>query len=93
VVGDTAVVPEWNNFQRVYEFTVPTPADPTTDASFYAWEGPAASQPVSKIHPDKLYNDYCLPGGGNQLFLPNKFTRPSDFGNHITDVTSQHKSW
>ncbi|RZK29947.1 MAG: hypothetical protein EOO63_07925 [Hymenobacter sp.] len=27
VIGGTAVMPEWNNFQRVYEFTVP-PDDP-----------------------------------------------------------------
>jgi hypothetical protein len=93
VVGGTAVVPEWNNFQRVYEFTVPAPADPAIDSSFYAWEGPAACQPVSKVYDDKRTNGYCLPGGDNQLFLPNKFTRSSDFGNHITDVSSQHKSW
>jgi hypothetical protein len=93
VVGGTAVVPEWNNFQRVYEFTVPTPADPTTGSGYHAWEGPAASQPVSKVWPDKHDNGYCLAGGDNQLFLPNKFTRSADFGNHITDVTSQHKSW
>ena len=93
VVGGTAVVPEWNNFQRVYEFTVPTPADPTAGSGFHAWEGPAACQPVSKVYDDKLDNGYCLPGGDNQLFLPNKFTRSADFGNHITDVTSQHKSW
>lgn len=93
VVGGTAVVPEWNNFQRVYEFTVPTPTEPTAGSGFYAWEGPAACQPVSKIYDDKEDNGYCLPGGDNQLFLPNKFTRSSDFGNHITDVSSQHKSW
>jgi hypothetical protein len=93
VVGGTAVVPELNNFQRVYEFTVPTPADPTAGSGFYAWEGPAACQPVSKVYDDKIDNGYCLPGGDNQLFLPNKFTRSSDFGNHITDVSSQHKSW
>ncbi|MGI4733903.1 MAG: type VI secretion system tube protein TssD [Janthinobacterium lividum] len=93
VVGGTAVVPEWNNFQRVYEFTVPTPADPTAGSGFHAWEGPAACQPVSVAYPDKRDNGYCLPGGDNQLFIPNKFTRSSDFGNHITDVTLQHKSW
>jgi hypothetical protein len=42
VVGGTAVVPEWNNFRRVYELTVPTPADPTAGSGFHAWKGPAA---------------------------------------------------
>ena len=93
VVRGTAVVPEWNNFQRVYEFTVPTPADPTAGSGYHVWEGPAASQPVSKVYDDKLNNGHCLPGGDNQLFFPTKFTRSSDFGNHITDVTAQHKSW
>jgi hypothetical protein len=93
VVGGTAVVPEWNNFQRVYEFTVPAPVAPATSSGFYAWEGPAASQPVSLQYPEKRSNGYCLPGDDNQLFLPNKFTRSADFGNHITDVSSQHKSW
>ena len=91
VIGGTAVVPEWNNFQRVYEFTVPPLADPASGSDFHAWEGPAASQPVSKIYDEKHDNGYCLPGGGNQLFLPSKFTRSADFGNHIIDVTHQHQ--
>ena len=93
VIGGTAVVPEWNNFQRVYEFTVPDPATDPTASVYHAWEGPAAAQPVSKIYPDKLANGYCLPGGGNQLFLPTALSQSPDFGNHITDVTSLHKSW
>jgi hypothetical protein len=30
---------------------------------------------------------------GNQIFLSNKCTRSSDFGNHITNVSSQHNLW
>ncbi|RZL09166.1 MAG: hypothetical protein EOO62_14335 [Hymenobacter sp.] len=93
VVGGTAVMPEWNNFQRVYEFTVPDPATDPTASVYHAWEGPAASQPVSLNYKDKVDNGHCLPGGGNQLFLPTKFTRAPDFGSHIIDVTSQHKAW
>jgi len=91
VVGGTAVMPEWNNYQQVYEFTVPDPSPGMPD--YHAWEGPAANQPVSGYYPEKKDNGYCLAGGDNQLFLPNKFTRSADFGSHITNVTAQHKSW
>jgi hypothetical protein len=91
VVGGTAVMPEWNNYQQVYEFTVPDPGPDVPD--YHAWEGPAASQPVSGYYKEKAANGYCLAGGDNQLFLPNKFTRSKDFGTRITDVTAQHNSW
>jgi hypothetical protein len=94
VIGGTAVMPEWNNFQRVYEFTAPPYADPINkEPKFHAWEGPAATQPVSNIYKEKKDSDCCLTGGANQLFVPNKLSRNPDFGNHIQDVTSQHKSW
>lgn len=95
VVGGTAVMPEWNNFARVYELTVPPP-DPTTAGSlpaFHAWEGPTAAQPVSGLYPEKQANGYCLPGGAPQLFLPNNLTRHPDFTTHIQDVSATHKSW
>jgi hypothetical protein len=91
VVGGTAVMPEWNNYQQVYEFTVPDPGPGVPD--YYAWEGPAANQPVSGHYPEKITNGHCLAGGDNQLFLPNKFTRSKEFGTHITDVTAQYNSW
>ncbi|GAB3635500.1 hypothetical protein GCM10027422_10900 [Hymenobacter arcticus] len=95
VVGGTAVMPEWNNFERVYELTVPTP-DPATAGSlpaFHAWEGPTAAQPVSGLYPEKQANGYSLPGGAPQLFLPNNLTRHPDFTTHIQDVSATHKSW
>jgi hypothetical protein len=95
VVGGTAVMPEWNNFARVYELTVPPP-DPATAGSlpaFHAWEGPTAAQPVSGLYPEKQANGYCLAGGAPQLFLPTNLTRHPDFTKHIQDVSATHKSW
>jgi hypothetical protein len=55
VVGGTAVMPEWNNFQRVYEFPVPPYNDPVgKEPKFYVWEGPAASQRVTGVTTKKL---------------------------------------
>ena len=96
VVGGTAVMPEWNNFQRVYEFTAPPYADPIKEEpKFYAWEGPAAAQAVSGDYKEKVDNGYCLAGGTSQMFVPNKLARDKNyyFGKHIVDVTSLHKSW
>ena len=38
VVGGTAVMPEWNNFQKVYKFTVPDPATDPSASIHHAWE-------------------------------------------------------
>ncbi|RZK30077.1 MAG: hypothetical protein EOO63_07615 [Hymenobacter sp.] len=93
VVGGTAVMPEWNNFQRVYELTVP-PDDPTGKfPKMYAWEGPAATQPVSGLCPEKKDNGYSLLGGEPQAFLTENITHHDDFATHIKDITSTHKSW
>lgn len=96
VISGTAVMPEWNNFQRVYEFTAPPYADPINEEpKFYVWEGPAAAQAVSGDYKEKLNNGHCLKGGDGQCFVPNKLARDKGygFGNHITDVTAIHKSW
>lgn len=94
VIGGTAVMPEWNNFQRVYEFTAPPYADPVAkEPKFHVWEGPTAAQPVSGNYPDKINNGYCLPGGEPQVFITNNLSRNPDFKNHIQDVTPIHKSW
>ena len=98
VLGGTAVMPEWNNFQCVYEFTAPN-HDEKTDISenylprIYAWEGPTAAQPVSYLYKEKVDNGYSLPGGDQQLFIPNIITRNSNFKHYIKDVTSSQKSW
>lgn len=63
------------------------------EPKFYVWEGPTAAQPVSNIYDDKTANGYHLAGGDLQIFVPNKLSRNSDFGNHIQDVTHIHKSW
>lgn len=87
-------MPEWNNFQRVYEFTAPPYTDLTAKApKFYVWEGPTAAQPVSGEYQEKIDNGYSLAGGAPQIFVPNKLSRSSDFGNHIQDVYHLHKSW
>ena len=94
VIGGTAVMPEWNSFQRVYEFTAPPYTDPVNqEPKFYAWEGPTAAQPVSGDYVEKIANGYCLPGGDPQVFVPNKHTRDAKFGDNIQDITSAHKSW
>ena len=77
VIGGTALMPEWNNYEKVYEFTVPEPGPGVPE--YHAWEGPAASQPVSNYYQEKQANGYCLAGGDNQLFLPDKLTRPTNF--------------
>ena len=79
VIGGTAVMPEWNNYQRVYEFTVPE-YDAKSEAEeylpkIYGWEGPTASQAVSGIYKEKIDNGYSLPGGQQQIFFPNVVTR------------------
>jgi hypothetical protein len=96
VIGGTAVMPEWNNFQRVYAFTVPPYSDQgKKEPKYYAWEGPTAAQPVSGDYPDKIQNGYSLLGGAPQLFLPEKIRRESayNFSNNVQDVTLLHKSW
>ena len=93
VVGGTAVMPEWNNFQKVYKFTVPDPAKDPTAATYHAWEGPAAAQPVSNFYEEKAANGHCLAGGENQLFIPSKLAFDPQFGNHIQDVTFENNIW
>jgi hypothetical protein len=93
VVGGTAVMPEWNNFQQVYKFTVPDPALDPTAPTYHAWEGPAAAQPVSNYYEEKNANGHCLAGGENQLFIPSKLAFDPQFGNHIQDVSFENKTW
>jgi hypothetical protein len=93
VVGGTAVMPEWNNFQQVYRFTVPDPALDPNAPTYHAWEGPAAAQPVSRYYEEKADNGYCLAGGDNQLFIPSKLAFDPKFGTYIQDVTFENKTW
>ena len=93
VISGTAVMPEWNNFQKVYELTVPAHDPTSTLPKMYAWEGPTAAQPVSGIYPEKKHNGYSLLGGDPQVFLTENITHHDDFADHIKDITSTHKSW
>ena len=94
VIGGTAVMPEWNNFQRVYEFTAPPYADPINkEPKFLVWEGPAAAQPVSLDYREKDDNGYHLPGREQQAFISNHLAWGEDFPNHIVDVSTLHKKW
>jgi hypothetical protein len=58
VIGGTAVRPEWNNFEYLYEYTVPD------GVTIKTWKGSAARQMVSEIS-----SNYHLPGGDEQLFI------------------------
>jgi hypothetical protein len=93
VVGGTAVMPEWNNYQQVYKFTVPDPALDPAAPTYHAWEGPAAAQPVSGYYEEKIDNGHCLAGGDNQLFIPSKLAFDPQFDTYIKDVTLKHKIW
>ena len=75
VVGGTAVRPEWNNFQRIYEYEVPS------GNSLKVWRGPAAAQKIS----EGIMNPH-LPGGLEQIFIPAKL-RTSAFKNHIKELS------
>jgi hypothetical protein len=59
IIGGTAIQPEWNNFQFLYEYTVPK------GKTIKAWKGKAARQQVST----ETSSNYHLPGGDLQLFI------------------------
>jgi hypothetical protein len=90
VIGGTAVLPEWNNFAKVYEYTVPA-------GGIKVWVGPAAKQRVSgKI----LVNDYYLEGGTVQVVIPEDYRMvigtynlKEEFANALKDVTQNFKKW
>lgn len=84
VIGLTAVMPEWNGFTKVVEYTVPM-------GGIKVWKGKAARQPVSEL-PQLQSNKYSLKGGGIQVFI-NNFVRDAGFEQNIVDVTSTYKSW
>lgn len=59
VIGGTAVQPEWNNFEYIFEYTVPE------GKTIKTWKGKAARQQVSDTSP----SNYHLSGGDEQLFI------------------------
>ena len=87
VIGGTAVMPEWNNFSKVYEYTVP-------EGGLKVWVGRAAAQQISQVK-NLQSTEYSLLGGDIQVFI-NEFLRDRNtttFGTHIIDVTEKYKKW
>jgi len=65
VIGGTAVLPQWNNFQYIYAYIIPP------KAKIRSWVGKAARQPVAR-HPETeapIQSNFHLPGGAEQLFI------------------------
>jgi hypothetical protein len=60
VIGATAVMPEWNGFGKIIEYTVP-------EGGIKVWKGTAAAQPVSLEY---NIGGKHLGGGGVQIFIP-----------------------
>lgn len=64
VVGGTAVQPQWNNFENIYEYTVPD------GVIIRAWAGKTAKQPVRSLDDGNAFpSNYHLSGGEEQLFV------------------------
>lgn len=80
VVGGTSVQPEWNNFQYLFEYTVPQ------GKSIKTWVGKTARQPVSEIIP----SNYHLPGGDEQLYIP--FIKDQD-PSFVNQVIKSDAKW
>lgn len=74
VIGGTAVRPEWNSFERLYEYTVPP-------EGLKVWQGGTARQRVT----DGVDN-YFLPGGDEQILVPFVTTRTGGFTNAISEI-------
>lgn len=73
VIGGTAVRPEWNSFEKFYEFEVPP-------GGLKIWEGGTARQRVT----DGV-DDYILPGGDQQIFVP-QVLRDQNFANAVNEI-------
>ncbi len=79
VVGGTAVRPEWNNFEYLYEYTLPD------GVTIKSWKGNAARQRVSDVG-----SNYHLPGGDEQLLIP--FIKDQDAG-FVDKVIKTKAQW
>ena len=87
VIGGTAVMPEWNGFNKIFTAEIPDDGEP-----FYAWSGLAASQPVS-LYKEKQGNGYSLLGGAKQIFLPNTVKNRESFKKSFKDCSKSLKKW
>ena len=69
IIGGTAVQPEWNGFNEIVEYTVPS-------SGLKVWKGKAATQPIASA-PNKFVTAYAtkyqLAGGADQLYIPNVY--------------------
>src|SRR5690606_4280238 len=81
VVGGTAVLPEWNNFEYIHEYIIPE------GVTIKCWKGKTASQPVS-YKPDgtPLSSNYHLSGGDEQLFINYIGKQDANFDNVVKSV-------
>ncbi|MFO0321361.1 MAG: hypothetical protein ACK504_02925 [Bacteroidota bacterium] len=84
VIGGTAVMPEWNGFTKVFEYTVPS-------GGIKVWKGKAAAQPISQL-PQLQSNTHMLAGGEYQIFI-NDILRNQAFEDAIENVTLTYKKW
>jgi hypothetical protein len=70
IIGGTAVQPEWNGFNVIVEYTVPT------NSTMKVWKGRASRQLIAgttnKYYPE-YQTTYHLAGGGVQIFVPNVY--------------------
>lgn len=85
VIGGTAVMPEWNGFSKVYEYTVPS-------GGIKVWKGPAAAQPITENLSLSISNK-CLAGGDMQVFINDIIRTQAGFNSRISDVTYLYKVW
>ena len=83
VIGGNAVMPEWNGYSIIVEYTVPP-------GGIKVWRGKTAAQPISEVQSLSSPN-HCLMGGQNQIFI-NDFIR-NDVNFTFKDVTQEYKTW
>ncbi|HAA22557.1 MAG TPA: hypothetical protein DCP28_28745, partial [Cytophagales bacterium] len=74
VIGGTAVQPAWNDYSQLATYTVP-------QGGMYVWVGDAAPQPIAgpgNTFYNIYLNNYHLPGGGQQVFMPEAYRDYND---------------
>lgn len=79
VIGGTAVQPEWNNFEYIYEYTVPQ------GKTIKTWKGKTARQQVSST----TSSNYHLPGGDEQLFINYIEYQDPNFQSNVKSIKSE----
>jgi hypothetical protein len=75
VIGGTAVQPEWNSFEKLYVYEVPS------GQTLKVWKGMTARQPIAT----GVLNPH-LPGGADQIFIP-QIVRNESFKSLINQIS------